>query len=217
MAAENESTPRDTAVSGRGGRGRGGRGGRGRGRGGGRGGATASAGVTKTTATRGGRGGTRRGRAKTFSDSRVQAAYERQRDLKAVYQAVAAALKPALQELADRSIEDLLQDPESYKRAAQYLPILNELQARLDTRNKFNDNRYELDLKAAESTFEAEQYMINDAYEVSCPTNLHILALSLLLLCRLANNSARSSCFIECRGRCHREIPRGPDQPSRRS
>ena len=119
----------------------------------------------------------RRGRAKTFSDSRVQAAYERQRDLKAVYQAVAVALKPALQELADRSIEDLLQDPESYKRAVQYLPILHELQARLDNRNQVINNRYELDLGVAQSTFEAEQYMINDAYDVSRPTNLNIFAL----------------------------------------
>ena len=112
MAAENESPAREPPAAPTRGRGRG-RGGRGRGRGGGRG--ASNAGVAKSTATRGGRGGTRRGRAKNFSDSRVQAAYERQRHLKATYQAVAHALKPALQELAERSVDELLQNPDKYK------------------------------------------------------------------------------------------------------
>lgn len=173
MGTETEPNP---APSGRGGRGGRGRGGRGRGRGGGRGGAannnsntTASntAGVTKQTAPRGGRGKTGRGRAKTFADTRVQAAYERQRDLKSLYQSVATVLKPALQELAERNIDELINSPDGYKQVDGYEPLMNQLQEKLDTSLQQNDKRFELDTKLAESTYQAEQDFHNKQFEVS--------------------------------------------------
>ncbi|KAH0523626.1 hypothetical protein TsFJ059_008603 [Trichoderma semiorbis] len=162
MAAENESLTREPATRGRG---RGGRGGRaGRGRGGGRGAATLSGGITKSTYTKTGRGGTRRGRAKSFADSRVQAAYERQRDLKANYQAVAHALKPALQELADRAIEEILARSDLLRFSSEHLPVLQELHDRLEEKLKLFDRQLEANLKLAEGTYDAEQYVLTQEF-----------------------------------------------------
>ena len=167
MAAENESPAREPPAPPTRGRGRG-RGGRGRGRGGGRG--ASNTGVTKPTATRGGRGGTRRGRAKNFTDSRVQAAYERQRHLKATYQAVAHALKPALQELAERSIDELLQNPDKYKDTSEYYPVIDQLRSNLEQKLARHDKRLEMNLKLAETTHEHEQYVLNQEFKV-CRSN----------------------------------------------
>lgn len=170
MATDSESATRDmpaappTSAPTRG-RGRGGRG-RGRGRGGGRG-ASQAAGLPKTTATRGGRGGVRRGRAKNFSDSRVQAAYERQRDLKSVYQTVTAALKPALQELAERNVDEILADPDRFRNVDEHLPVISQLQDRLHKALDQSENRLELDLDAAQKRLEGDEYMINQQFEVS--------------------------------------------------
>lgn len=164
MATENESPAREPATRGRG---RGGRGGRaGRGRGGGRGGASSTSGVAKANFTKAGRGGTRRGRAKSFADSRVQAAYERQRDLKATYQAVAHALKPALQELADRSIEELLQKSDGHRFAPDHLPIVDELNQRLAKKLHLFERQLHANLTLAEGTYSAEQYVLKQEFEV---------------------------------------------------
>ncbi|KAL7930493.1 hypothetical protein V8C35DRAFT_159251 [Trichoderma chlorosporum] len=163
MAAENESLTREPATRGRG---RGGRGGRaGRGRGGGRGASSAASGISKSTYTKTGRGGTRRGRAKSFADSRVQAAYERQRDLKATYQAVAHALKPALQELADRTIEEILQRSDSHRYASDHLPVLQELHDRLQQKLELFDRQLEANLRLAEGTYDAEQYVLEQEFK----------------------------------------------------
>ncbi|KAG6025158.1 hypothetical protein E4U41_001598 [Claviceps citrina] len=163
MAAETSSPAREPASASARGRGRGGRGGRGRGRGGGRG--VSSAAVSKSTAATRGRGGTRRGRVKNFSDSRVQAAYERQRDLKATYQAVALALKPALQELAERTVDDMLQRPDAYKQADEHWVVIRQLKDKLDDKLHVCDRRLECDLDAAKRTFDAEQYVAEKEFQ----------------------------------------------------
>lgn len=170
MAAENESPARDSST--RGGRGRGGRGGRsGRGRGGGRGNSSSAASVRLAT-MKSARGGTRRGRAKSFTDSRVQAAYERQRDLKATYQAVAHAIKPALQELAERSVDEILQKPETFRLAKEHQPVLDELQLTLDKKIAQHDQRLNEDLKLATGTWNAENYVTEREFQVSSTTHL---------------------------------------------
>ncbi|KAI9167483.1 hypothetical protein HJFPF1_03611 [Paramyrothecium foliicola] len=161
MAAENESPAREPSVRGRGRGGRGSRGGRGRG--GGRGASSAT--VSKSATAKPGRGGTRRGRAKNFADSRVQAAYERQRDLKATYQAVAHALKPALQELAERSIDEALQNPDLYRQSDEHVAVTNELQHNLDKRLAEFDERLQCDLKLAQGTFDAERYVTEQEFQ----------------------------------------------------
>lgn len=173
-AAESESPARDTSARGRGRGGRGIRGGRGRGTG--RGGSTASSSLKLSAAKLTGRGGTRRGRAKTFTDSRVQAAYERQRDLKATYQAVAHAIKPALQELADRAIEDAIKNQESYKLVPEYRPLILELHRNFQNKMDEFDNRLSKDLALAKGRFNANKFVAEREFEVR-------LALHILLPC----------------------------------
>lgn len=163
MPAENESPAREPTTRGRG---RGGRGRGGRGRGG-RGGSSAA--VAKPPATKTGRGGSRRGRAKNFSDSRVQAAYERQRHLKATYQAVAHALKPALQELAERSIDEAIQNPDTYRHADEHFPVIRQLQANLQRKLAEHEHRLNWDLKLAEDMHRADNYVAEQEFAVSLP------------------------------------------------
>ncbi|RBR25812.1 uncharacterized protein FIESC28_01405 [Fusarium coffeatum] len=158
--AENESPAREPSTRGRG---RGGRGRGGRGRGGGRGGSTAA--VSKAATAKTGRGGSRRGRAKNFADSRVQAAYERQRHLKANYQAVAHALKPALQELADRTIEDALHNPDKHKHAQEFIPVMQELQDNLDAKIAEYKRRFDRDMELAEHLRNADDYVAHQEYQ----------------------------------------------------
>ncbi|GKU03261.1 hypothetical protein FLAG1_05727 [Fusarium langsethiae] len=158
--AENESPAREPSTRGRG---RGGRGRGGRGRGGGRGGSTAA--VSKAATAKVGRGGSRRGRAKNFADSRVQAAYERQRHLKANYQAVAHALKPALQELAERTIDDAFQNPDKHKHAKEFIPLMQELQDNLDAKIAEYTRRYNRDMELAEHLRYADDYVAHKEYE----------------------------------------------------
>jgi hypothetical protein len=183
-------TPAPASSTSTRGRGRGGRGGRGRGRGGSRGASNAaasSASINPTSNGNGnstpsnqgaesnkpapttarGRGGTRRGRAKAFPDSRVQAAYERQRDLKSLYQSIASALKPALQELADRTMDDLLQNPEAFKESYEYLPISNQLEKNFNDRLHAISVQAEMDQQLAERTFEHEHAIAHQSFQVS--------------------------------------------------
>lgn len=103
-------------------------GGKGRGNGRKRGANSAAqkAAVKKAT---GGNG--RRGRFKRFSDPRVQAAYERNRDLKANFSLLAAAVKPFLEELADRSTKRLKEDEHAHEEAEEYDVIQKFLNDRL--------------------------------------------------------------------------------------
>ncbi|KAJ4264910.1 hypothetical protein NW762_005153 [Fusarium torreyae] len=158
--AENESPAREPSTRGRG---RGGRGRGGRGRGGGRGGSTTA--LSKAATAKAGRGGSRRGRAKNFSDSRVQAAYERQRHLKANYQAVAHALKPALQELAERTIDDALQNPDKYKYAEAFMPVMRQLQRNLDAKLAEHKRRYDKDIELAEHLHHADNYVAEQEFK----------------------------------------------------
>jgi hypothetical protein len=122
--------------------------------------------LSKSAAASRGRGGTRRGRVKNFSDSRVQAAYERQRDLKATYQAVAFALKPALQELAERGVDDMLRKPDAYRQALEYQPIVQQLSDKFDNKLRECDRRLECDLNLAEHSFNADQYVADKEFQV---------------------------------------------------
>jgi hypothetical protein len=156
MAAENEREP---AARGRGRGGRGGRAGRGRG---GRGASNnAAPGVAKAANNKSGRGGTRRGRAKSFADSRVQAAYERQRDLKATYQTVSYAIKNALQELADRSIDEVLRnfDLDDYEATA-------ELQERLNQKLALFERQFQAKTQLAKETYDSSVYVAEQEFEV---------------------------------------------------
>ncbi|KAI9799695.1 MAG: hypothetical protein M1825_004430 [Sarcosagium campestre] len=79
----------------------------------------------------------RRGRGrkkKVHADPHVNAEWRRMRDLKKNYTALAKALKPCLQELADRCFQDLEANPEAYRNYEQHGMIQESLDQAYTTR-----------------------------------------------------------------------------------
>lgn len=134
--------------------------GRGRGRGGtARGGASARA--------RGKPAVGRRGRAKVYDNSRAQAAHERQRDLKNAYANLAAAMKPALEELADRNLDRLRSDYNAHKEVDQYHEIISFLDQRLEERVADIKTVYDLNINTTTHELMAKNEYVQQGYQVS--------------------------------------------------
>ncbi|KAI0017313.1 hypothetical protein F4780DRAFT_610895 [Xylariomycetidae sp. FL0641] len=135
---------------------------RGRGAGGrrggrGRGGPAKRAGRGGAVVRRGGRGGGRgRGRHKTYSDQRVQAAYERQKELRELFSEVAGAAKAGLDSLADYTIKQLTDDPDFLRS----FPGYDELQQQLF-------DRYRAAIDAAETEFKTRNTIATREYELN--------------------------------------------------
>ncbi|KAI1173761.1 hypothetical protein F4777DRAFT_424533 [Nemania sp. FL0916] len=72
-----------------------------------------------------------RGRNKVYEDPRVQAAYERQKVLRDLYSEVAGAIKPVLEDLADRNIQKLIESPTAHKEPTEYEVLQRQLDDRL--------------------------------------------------------------------------------------
>ncbi|KAI4870930.1 hypothetical protein F4820DRAFT_466559 [Hypoxylon rubiginosum] len=128
-------------------------------------------GLTKRTARKPppkkGARGRGRGRGKTFSDPRVQAAYERQRELRELFSSVSMAVKPALEEIADQSIKKLLEDPESYKETPEYLEVQQQLDDQLKKVIENADLELHTRFKMAERTCELERNRVEQSFQNS--------------------------------------------------
>ncbi|KAK9771126.1 hypothetical protein AB5N19_06445 [Seiridium cardinale] len=98
----------------------------------GRGGGRKALGRKTTIAKRGGNRGRGRGRNKTYDHPRVQAAYERSKELRDMYSDVSSAMKPALEKLAEHTLNQMIEDPEFHTQVPEYSAIQNELDDRLD-------------------------------------------------------------------------------------
>ncbi|KAG4221104.1 hypothetical protein PC116_g30419, partial [Phytophthora cactorum] len=85
----------------------------------------------KTAAKKGGGRGKGRGQKKVYSDPRVQAAYERQRELRDLYSQVALAVKPALDEIADQNIKKLTESMDGHKGVPEYYTVQEQLDQQL--------------------------------------------------------------------------------------
>ncbi|KAJ4391186.1 hypothetical protein N0V93_004803 [Gnomoniopsis smithogilvyi] len=132
--------------------------GRGRGRGGtARGGASARA--------RGKPSVGRRGRAKVYDNSRAQAAHERQRDLKNAYATLAAAMKPALEELADRNLDRLRSDFNAHKEVDQYHEIISFLDQRFKERVADLNNARDLSINTTTHELMAKNDYVQKGYQ----------------------------------------------------
>lgn len=133
--------------------------GRGRGRGAsGRGGPSARARGKPTTG--------RRGRAKVYETSRAQAAHERQRDLKNSYATLAAAMKPALEDLADRNLHLLKSNFNAHKEVDQYSDITAFLDQRYHARLSVLDENLKMDLAFTNHEWNAKQEYIEQSCQV---------------------------------------------------
>ncbi|KAI0480301.1 hypothetical protein GGR56DRAFT_265062 [Xylariaceae sp. FL0804] len=85
----------------------------------------------------------RRGRNKTYLDARVQAAYERKRELADVYSIVGNSLKSALESVADAEMKDMVDNPTAYQATPGYL----ELEGQLDDLYQQKVRAADLELK----------------------------------------------------------------------
>lgn len=147
-----------------------------RGRGRGRGGATRGAASARA---RGKPATGRRGRAKVYDTSRAQAAHERQRDLKNAYSALAAAMKPALEELADRNLDRLKSDFNADKEVDQYRDIISFLDERRQHRLSVLDTKLALSIACQHHQFNAQQEYTKQSFKVCIPTRPRVVSLLL--------------------------------------
>ncbi|KAL0931773.1 uncharacterized protein CTRU02_212726 [Colletotrichum truncatum] len=107
----------------------------------------------------------RRGRFKQFSDDKVQACYERQRELKAQYAALANAVKPALQDLASRSVRKLTRDGEYYTQVPEFDVVKSHLQQRFSTRLDVAENKLAIDQKMVINSREEQRKAVQEIFE----------------------------------------------------
>lgn len=114
------------------------------------------------------KGSSGRGRRhKVYDSSRLQAAHERCQELKQAYSALSKLVKPIVQELADRSINELVEDPEAYKQAPEYQEVMSFLRQRRDDTIQTCNRQLEHGLAMAEHVWKAQQQKVNDEYAVS--------------------------------------------------
>ncbi|KAK4192083.1 hypothetical protein QBC35DRAFT_374403 [Podospora australis] len=103
-------------------------------------------------------------RQKVYDSSRAQAAHERTQELRSAYSALMKILKPAAQELAERSISDLLEDPTIHERAPEYGDVLGFLQERhADATRKFG-LALQHGINMAEHVYKGEQEAAREAF-----------------------------------------------------
>lgn len=117
------------------------------------------------------RGGNRRGRGrnKTYDHPRTQAVYERSKELKEIYSDVAAAMKPALEKLADHSINLLLEHPDAHTRVPEYAFIRDELDDRLGERIRSLESEEAEYHRIANTQFSLDREITETQYTVSIP------------------------------------------------
>ncbi|KAK4043520.1 hypothetical protein C8A01DRAFT_43644 [Parachaetomium inaequale] len=134
----------------------------GRGRGRGRWARTKNPKVTKPAQQKAPSGRGRR--HKVYENVKVQAAHERIQELKQVYLAVGKLVKPAVQEIADRSLNEVLEDPALYKQVPEYDATKQFLRDRhAETIQQCND-RLQHGLAMAEHVWQAQQQKVMEEY-----------------------------------------------------
>lgn len=121
--------------------------------------ASNSAGNTKTTTA--GR------RKKLFDNSRAQAAYERVQDLKQSFSAVQKALKAPLNEIADRSISELLEDSAAMERTPEFAAAQAFLATRLEDQQRQVNDRHRTELAMARHVLDGEIEAVHRSTDVS--------------------------------------------------
>ncbi len=105
-------------------------------------------------------------RHKMYDSPKAQAAYERMIELKANYSSIAKAVKPAVQEIADRSINQLLQDPSIIQKVPEYQEIQSFLHQRLTDAKKTTDRQLEFGQAMAERVYEGQKEIVHREFQV---------------------------------------------------
>lgn len=134
-----------------------------RGRGRGRGGASRGAASARA---RGKPATGRRGRAKVYDNPRVQAAHERQRDLRNAWAALSGHMKPALEELANRNIKLLKDNFDAHKEVDEYEDIQDFLVDRLGDRLQANKELLDLQIANDKRSHDISVHLAKEAFKV---------------------------------------------------
>ena len=108
----------------------------------------------------------RRGRQKVYESSRVQAAHERQRELKAAYNQVSTAVRAALEDLAERNLNVLKKDPVAHEKTDEYQQIKAFLDQRLEDRQSELNLQLEQDLATHTHELNVKHQYAEDAFKV---------------------------------------------------
>lgn len=160
--------------------------GRGRGRGGrgGRGGLTRTNSSIKPKKTNSGRGrGGRGGRGKkTSSIRRVQAAYDRQKDLRSAFRTVAKAVKDGLEVLAEKNLKVMQDEPDFYKKQPQYDKVLDELDTIQEQVQQKIDAKAQWELMRVQNRKEMNDAYVNAVFQVCRVFDFNKQILTLLLV-----------------------------------
>lgn len=119
----------------------------------------------KPAPKKGNRGRGRRGKA--YADPRVQAAYERQQYLTALYAEVSKAIKPALEHVADSSIKILQDNPTAHREVAEYEILQKQLDEQLEAAIAAADQEYNTKTDVAKRTFELNREITYVQFQVS--------------------------------------------------
>ncbi|CAK7263443.1 hypothetical protein SEPCBS119000_000493 [Sporothrix epigloea] len=107
----------------------------------------------------------RRGRQKLYDHPKPQAASERLKELKAAYSTVANAIRPALEDLADRSLEVLNKgQADAYRAFKEYEEIKSFLDNRVRDVQSVHDNRLLLDSQLSEFMFRESQKITEESF-----------------------------------------------------
>ena len=109
----------------------------------------------------------RRGRQKLYTDVTVQAALERQKELKAAWSTVVNAVAAADQELATRNIDQLLNDPQYHQQAAEHDLVKAQLEQRKQDVIAQHDLRMQADLAIVENNRAVAKEIVESSYHVS--------------------------------------------------
>lgn len=123
-------------------------------------------------------------RQKVYDNLRVQAAHERTQELKQAFLAISKLVKPAAQEVADRSINELLEDPALYKQVPQYGATKKFLRDRHHETIQQCDDRLQHGLAMAEHVWQAQHQKVIEEYTVghTIPSLLSCFLLTYQLL-----------------------------------
>ena len=118
----------------------------------------------------------RRGRQKLYDHPKPQAASERLKELKAAFSTVANALRPALEDLADRNLDALKAGSNAYRAVPEYDSVKSFLDSRFQEEQDINDNRLLYDTRLKDYIYESSGAITRDGFIVCRPaliTRLH--------------------------------------------
>ncbi|KAL2156395.1 hypothetical protein VTH82DRAFT_1140 [Thermothelomyces myriococcoides] len=105
-------------------------------------------------------------RHKVYDNLKVQAAHERTQELKQAFLAVGKLVKPAIQEIADRSVNELLEDPTLYKQVPEYGATKKFLRERREATIRQCDDRLRQGLAMAEHVWKAQRQKVMEEFTI---------------------------------------------------